>query len=192
MNMTIYDYVFLYSKVQGLVSKLSKSEKEAISMFVKFSNKEDDIDTISSSDYNPFKSLTALLEAKDNRDKRENSTKVNNHLRSVSHISPTSNICERLFSRSKLVMTANRRSMDPTTLENIMMLRCSKDLWDARTIEMIREIEERERKAQRKIELQRKALEEQLAQINKRKRSDSFSDSGQDDDLEVSSIGHST
>ena len=37
--------------------------------------------------------------------------------RSVNHVSTTGNICERTFSTSKLVLTDQRGSMDPSTLE---------------------------------------------------------------------------
>ena len=36
----------------------------------------------------------------------------------------------RLFSRAKLVMTDQRRSMDPSTLEAILLLRYNHDIWD--------------------------------------------------------------
>ena len=54
---------------------------------------------------------------------------------STKHISPTSSICERLSSRASIIMTPNRRSMDPDMLEMIIMLRFNKDLWDEETIQ---------------------------------------------------------
>ena len=56
---------------------------------------------------------------------------------SLNHISATSNIVERLFSRAKLVMTAQRRCMDPSTLEAILMLRFNHDLWDIYLVDRI-------------------------------------------------------
>jgi len=57
---------------------------------------------------------------------------------SIAHVSPTSNICERLFSRAKLVMRPHRRHIDPSTLEMILLsLRMNKDLWDAVSIEKL-------------------------------------------------------
>ena len=52
----------------------------------------------------------------------------------LNHCSPTSCIVERLFSRAKLIMTPNRRSMDPSTLENILMLKFNSDLYRATDI----------------------------------------------------------
>ena len=46
----------------------------------------------------------------------------------------TSCIVERLFSRAKLIMTPIRRSMDPSTLENILMLKFNSDLYRATDI----------------------------------------------------------
>ena len=52
--------------------------------------------------------------------------------RSMAHISATSNIVERRFSRCGIIMRPHRRLMDPSTLEMFIMLRFNKDLWDVR------------------------------------------------------------
>jgi hypothetical protein len=57
--------------------------------------------------------------------------------RSMDHISPTSNIVERLFSRCGIIMRPHRRLMDPSTLEMLIMLRFNKDLWDAREVDIV-------------------------------------------------------
>ena len=46
------------------------------------------------------------------------------------HVGPTSNVCERLFSRAKLVMGPHRRLMDPSTLEAFSILRMNKEHWN--------------------------------------------------------------
>ena len=56
---------------------------------------------------------------------------------SFRHLLRVNNICERLFSRCKLIMTDNRKLMDPSTLEILIMLRMNKDLWDERDMEWI-------------------------------------------------------
>ena len=56
---------------------------------------------------------------------------------SFRHFLRLNNICERLFSRCKLIMTDNRKLMDPSTLEVLIMLRMNKDLWDERDMEWI-------------------------------------------------------
>ena len=55
----------------------------------------------------------------------------------IFHVSPTSNIVERLFSRCGLIMRPHRRLMDPSTLEMLVMLRFCRDLWSAREIDML-------------------------------------------------------
>jgi len=55
----------------------------------------------------------------------------------VKHIIRVNNICERLFSRCKLIMTDNRKHMDPSTLETLIMLYMNKDLWDERDVQWI-------------------------------------------------------
>ena len=55
----------------------------------------------------------------------------------LKHILRVNNICERLFSRCKLIMTDNRKHMDPSTLETLLMLYMNKDLWDERNVQWI-------------------------------------------------------
>jgi hypothetical protein len=54
----------------------------------------------------------------------------------MDHISPTSNIVERLFSRCGIIMRPHRRLIDPSTLEMLIMLRFNKDLWDAHEVDL--------------------------------------------------------
>ena len=53
----------------------------------------------------------------------------------VSHVIPTSNKVERMFSRCKIIMNDLRASMHPKILENFMMLRENKSLWGQDTVE---------------------------------------------------------
>lgn len=57
--------------------------------------------------------------------------------RSTLHISPTSNIVERLFSRCGIIMRPHRRLMDPSTLEMLVMLRFNRDLWNERDVDLV-------------------------------------------------------
>ena len=54
--------------------------------------------------------------------------------RSTEHVSATSNICERLFSAAKLIMTDLRKQMDPDTLNTILFLKANKNLWTEKSI----------------------------------------------------------
>jgi len=56
-------------------------------------------------------------------------------IRPIRHILRVNNICERLFSGTKRIMTDSRRHMDPSTLESLIMLRTNKDMWDERDIQ---------------------------------------------------------
>jgi hypothetical protein len=56
----------------------------------------------------------------------------------VGFIPPTSNECERFFSRVKLVYTDLRKSMDRSTLETLMFLNVNREMWDVYAIETVR------------------------------------------------------
>jgi hypothetical protein len=56
---------------------------------------------------------------------------VNAEFIDLSFIPPTSNIVERLFSASRLVLTDYRKSMSPYTFECVMFLKSNRKLWDA-------------------------------------------------------------
>ena len=100
--------------------------------------------------------VSAMLKAQSQKEKREKAAEINPNIRSTKHIAPTSNICERLFSRAKLVMSAQRRLMDPSTLETILLLRYNHDLWDASTVDMVRKRDARERAEEREREKKRR------------------------------------
>ena len=57
----------------------------------------------------------------------------------LSFIPPTSNIVERLFSKSKLILGDLRRSMLPQHLEYVLLLSVNRELWDATTVGEIME-----------------------------------------------------
>ncbi|KAG2860707.1 hypothetical protein PC119_g7337 [Phytophthora cactorum] len=52
----------------------------------------------------------------------------------VAAIPPTSNLCERLFSQCKLVMTPHRASLLPMNFEMIVFLQTNRKFWDANTL----------------------------------------------------------
>jgi len=60
-----------------------------------------------------------------NKRRREESSEY----RAVKHVSPTTNICERLFSKAKLVMTALRKKMHPSSLNMILFLKANRHFW---------------------------------------------------------------
>ena len=73
----------------------------------------------------------------------------------TNHVFPTSVICETLFSYGKNVMTPQRRHMDPSTFEMFMLLRTNSDLYNALTLDIVRErfkLEAEQRKRARETE----------------------------------------
>ena len=54
--------------------------------------------------------------------------------RCLLHIEAQSTFVERLFSRAKLIMTPERRNMNPYRLESLLFLRANYMLWDAYTL----------------------------------------------------------
>ena len=55
--------------------------------------------------------------------------------RPVSHVRPTSNIVERLFSQAKYIMSDHRKHMDPDHLNELIILKFHKASWNAATIQ---------------------------------------------------------
>ena len=55
--------------------------------------------------------------------------------RNLNHVVPTSNVVERLFSRTKLFFSDRRQRMKPKTLETLIMLLANSKLWDSKTVE---------------------------------------------------------
>ena len=52
----------------------------------------------------------------------------------LTHIPPTSNICERLFSGVRLVLTDYRKRMGPYTMESLMFLKANRKYWDEKLV----------------------------------------------------------
>ena len=48
---------------------------------------------------------------------------------SAIHVLSQSNLCERLFSLAKLVMSDRRQSMHPSTLNNLLLLKLNHKFW---------------------------------------------------------------
>ena len=79
--------------------------------------------------------------------------------KSTFHVSPTSNIAERLFSRAGIIMRPSRRGMDPSTLEMLLMLRFNKDMWSEESVQNIIDRKKAEVRARQEA-AKRKAQEE--------------------------------
>jgi hypothetical protein len=53
-------------------------------------------------------------------------------------IPPTPNKVERLFSQCKLVLTPQRRSVNPANFEQLAFLRANREMWDVTTVVSVR------------------------------------------------------
>lgn len=120
------------SKVLGNNLKLSREETKALARFRNGSatNMEhtDEIEELHDKDFASSVLNTAEVT-------RTESTSSRMPYRSLKHVSPTSNICERLFSRAKLIARDHRKHMSPYHLELLLFLRYNQDLWDPALIE---------------------------------------------------------
>lgn len=65
---------------------------------------------------------------------REHHQAATGGIRPTRHILGVNSICERLFSRTKLIVTDSRKCMDPSTLETLIMLRTNKSLRDVQDV----------------------------------------------------------
>jgi hypothetical protein len=74
----------------------------------------------------------------------------------------TSNICERLFSRAKLVLGDLRGKMTPEHVETILFLQYNRDLWDLSTVEHIFNGQEDEILNAEALQPQATAVDEEL------------------------------
>ncbi len=123
------------AKVQGNDFSLKAEEKRKVSFFLINGNADDEVEEEEGQNGElAFSFLDETLnEAAVESAKRH---KKSCPYRSMDHISPTSNIVERLFSRCGIIMRPHRRLMDPNTLEMLIMLRFNKDFWNAREVDM--------------------------------------------------------
>jgi hypothetical protein len=120
------------SKVLGNNLKLSREETKALARFRigSATNMEhtDEIEELHDTDFASSVLNTAEVT-------RTEITSNRMPYRSLKHVSPTSNICERLFSRAKLIARDHRKHMSPYHLELLLFLRYNQDLWDPALIE---------------------------------------------------------
>lgn len=111
----------------------------------------------------------------------ENSRKVarKSLYRPMTHVCSTSNIVERLFSRAKLVSSPQRRSMDPSTLEGLLILRVNNDLWDEYLIQDVINSESKEVAAEKALGVDPDENQGEQSDAEEQKESDAV-----DEDIE--------
>lgn len=108
---------------------LSRQEKEAIKRFLIDEDTADENPEDADSDQDWAQRLIdGAVSVKRQRVEKS-------RYRPMSHVSPTSNICERLFSTAKIIMRPHRKHMSPFHLEMLLFLRCNKELWNETLVE---------------------------------------------------------
>ena len=127
-------------KIQrGEESKLTADERHSVAHFLLTEQPHEDRGSITSDDEGEEEetSYAVSLIEEDDEKVRKKQKVIASRYKSTLHVSPTSNICERAFSRAKLIMTPQRRSMDPSTLDGLMFLRYNSDMWKDIDVEYI-------------------------------------------------------
>lgn len=127
-------------KIQrGEESKLTADERHSVAHFLLTEQPHEDRGSITSDDEGEEEetSYAVSLIEEDDEKVRKKQKIIASRYKSTLHVSPTSNICERAFSRAKLIMTPQRRSMDPSTLDGLMFLRYNSDMWKDIDVEYI-------------------------------------------------------
>jgi hypothetical protein len=118
-------------------SPLNEAEKVSMRNFVK---KSSDVNNQTEATENGVDDVANLstLEIAEMRLKRQRlNTNDNTEYIPLYHVSPTSNIVERLFSHAKLIYSERRRSMKLDTFEMILYLKANKQFWDVHAIDQI-------------------------------------------------------
>jgi hypothetical protein len=57
--------------------------------------------------------------------------------RTTIHVVPQSNLCKRLFSHAKIIMSGRRKHMKPQTLNEVLLLKANRQLWGPGLIQEI-------------------------------------------------------
>jgi hypothetical protein len=110
----------------GKESELTPREKTAVKIFLNQNSaaaveSQEDNEADDDEGY----ATRILNEAEVNKRARIEKSKY----RGTLHVASTSNMCERLFSLAKLIMSHLRKSMDPDHLEWLLFLKANKQFW---------------------------------------------------------------
>ena len=125
-------------KIQGNDEEaLTLSEARTVKCFLKSSysssSGEDDDEDDNDSAFTVLKDMECRKKAR--------ISSYSSRYKCLNHVVSQSNICERVFSHAKLIMTSQRKHMMPHRLESLLFLHHNSFLWDAHTIfEIMQEI----------------------------------------------------
>ena len=132
------DFESAIEKIQGEnEANLRTAEKRAVQFLLKPDASDSESESVADDD-DEAKSDSSVGYA-DSAIRAIENAKRNRILKSkyvpLNHLTSTVCVCERLFSRTKIVMRLHRASMQPWHLELLVFLRVNKSLWDIDTIE---------------------------------------------------------
>jgi hypothetical protein len=102
---------------------------------------DNQIETVVSDDEEGSLTYAELLKKRE----RKKAKSIPQNIQNLDWIPPTSVICEREFSIATNVYTANRQSMDPTTLEMILFLKFNRNLWSLDSMSRIVQSKEQDK-----------------------------------------------
>ena len=113
----------------GQEPSLTRCEKHQIRQFLKPIEGDDEVNERDGNE---------LLDAlQDHRDRKKARVAPPSVYRNVKHVFSATNIVERLFSRSKIVLSDLRNRMLPRHLEDVLYMRVNRHLWNEVTIQII-------------------------------------------------------
>jgi hypothetical protein len=127
-------------------NKLSVCERNAVKRYKKTDSVDDD--SLLNNDVNNSPNPAAMSFAesalaevqrgkKRKQDDRRSQETESPKYRCTHHVLSQSNLCERLFSLAKLIMSDRRQSMHPSTLNNLLLLKTNRHLWDISDVQNI-------------------------------------------------------
>ena len=112
-------------------NRLTLREKNAVSRYLKTNadaadgqeeKEKEEVEELGFAD-------TIIAEAEREHKRRRVVAVADDRCVSTIHVLSQSNLCERLFSLAKLVMTDRRQSMRPSTLNNLLILKLNHKFW---------------------------------------------------------------
>jgi hypothetical protein len=108
----------------GKESELNPQEKAAVKIFLVEETGTEPPEVVDEDDDAGY-AERILNAAEVNKRARVSKSKY----RSTLHVSSTSNLCERLFSVAKLIMSPLRKHMDPDHVQCLLFLKANKNFW---------------------------------------------------------------
>jgi hypothetical protein len=124
-------------KIQsGNEDRMTRAEKDAVSRYLKpavaaAGNEEKEGEPVAQQ-HKAYADRVLSMAHQDKRQRTDTSK-----YRTTIHVLPQSNLCERLFSHAKIIMSDRRKHMKPQTLNDVLLLKANRQLWGPGLIQAI-------------------------------------------------------